>query len=90
MATIAVEVFSLVSVADEKEFLTRNEQVQEWSHANCKGLLRRTVARNDHAWLVLSAWATSADADVELPTDRPSLDEFIDQSTYRRNSFDTL
>jgi hypothetical protein len=90
MTVIAMDVFSLSAGADEAAFLARNEQVQEWSHANCKGLLRRTVARNDRAWLVLSAWTSRADAEAELPDERPTLDEFIDPSTFRHNSFDSL
>jgi hypothetical protein len=53
MAEIVMEVFSLVANADETAFLARNDEVQEWSYANRQGLLRRTVARNDRAWLVL-------------------------------------
>ena len=89
MAQIVMEVFSLRADADEGAFLTRNEEVQAWSHAHRAGLLRRTVARNDRAWLVLWTWAMHPD-DADTSADVPTLTEFIDASTYRTNSFTTL
>jgi hypothetical protein len=90
MAVIVLEVFSLVSDVDEKEFRARDEQVQEDAQAHRSGLMRRTLARNDRAWLVLWLYASRKDADASLPDGHPSLDEFIDQSTYRKSSFETL
>lgn len=89
MAQIVMEVFSLLPDVDEGAFLARNEEVQAWSHAHRAGLLRRTVARNDRAWLVLWAWAVQPD-DSDSAGDAPALTEFIDAATYRTNSFTTL
>ncbi len=64
MAVIEVLTFRTVPDVDETEFLDADQQVQtEFVYAQ-PGVLRRTTARGDDGWLVITLWGSPGDADA--------------------------
>lgn len=92
---IQILVFSLKEAADENEFLACDQRLQADFAYQQPGLLRRTVAKNDRAWLVLDLWDSNEHADAcdEKWDSDPLAQEwmgFVDRSTVRSSRFQEL
>ena len=59
---VDITTFRLAAGADEGEFLAVDRRWQTELVPNRDGFLRRTTARRDAEWLVITLWATEADA----------------------------
>ena len=59
---VDVTTFRLVAGADLDEFLAADRRWQTELVPNRDGFLRRTTARRDTEWVVITLWATEADA----------------------------
>jgi hypothetical protein len=65
MSVIEVTTFRLRSGVDEAAFLEADRRVQTEFVPNHSGFLRRTTGRGDEgAWVVVTLWASDADADA--------------------------
>lgn len=65
MSVIETLTFRLAAGADEASFLSADARMQTEVYYGQQGLLRRTIARAaDGEWLVLTLWASGADADA--------------------------
>ena len=79
--------FRLADGADEAAFLVADRLVQETFSAYRNGFVRRTTARGaDGEWMVVTLWATAADA--ETSDSLPEFDDLITGSEIRR--YETL
>ena len=75
--------FRLADGVDEAAFLAADRSVQETYNAYRNGFVRRTTARgSDGEWMVVTLWATAADA--EASASLPEFDELITGSDVRR------
>ncbi|HEY2214453.1 MAG TPA: hypothetical protein VGH31_05305 [Acidimicrobiales bacterium] len=64
MGLIETTTFRLESGSDEQAFLQSDRRVQTELVPNQPGFLRRTTARSDDGWLVLTLWATNEHAEA--------------------------
>jgi len=62
MGLIETTTFRLAAGADEQAFLRADRRVQTELIPNQPGFLRRTTARSDEGWLVLTLWASAEHA----------------------------
>jgi len=58
---VDVTTFRLAAGADEGEFLAADRRWQTELVPNRDGFLRRTTARRDGEWAVITLWSTEAD-----------------------------
>ena len=95
MAVIEIAAFSLVEGTDVDAFLVADRAVQTEFVPNRQGFARRTTARNDRGWAVITLWWTDEDADAAAAAAEgdPVVAEFrsfINPQTFRTNRFTTL
>jgi heme-degrading monooxygenase HmoA len=64
MGLVETTTFRLAPGSDEQAFLHSDRRVQTELVPNQPGFLRRTTARNDDRWLVLSLWANLEQAEA--------------------------
>jgi heme-degrading monooxygenase HmoA len=64
MGLIETTTFRLARGSDEQAFLSSDRRVQTELIPNQPGFLRRTTARSDDGWLVLTLWANNEDAEA--------------------------
>jgi heme-degrading monooxygenase HmoA len=62
MSVVEITQFRLADGADESSFLTLDRRVQTELVPNQPGFMRRTTARRGDHWLVVTLWATEAQA----------------------------
>jgi heme-degrading monooxygenase HmoA len=80
MAVIETMTFRLRPGTGEEEFLLADRRVQTEFVPNHPGFLRRTTARGeDGQWVVISLWASEADAEASAArgVDHPVVAEFM-------------
>ena len=71
MAVIEVVTFRLAPGVDEQEFVDADHRAQTEVFYARHGLVRRTTARGEGGeWLVLTSWASPADADASAEAGR--------------------
>jgi hypothetical protein len=96
MSVIEVTTFRLRPDAGETEFLDADRRVQTEFIPNHSGFLRRTTARRgDGAWLVVTLWASDADADASAAkavddADVGRLMSFVDPTSVHVGRYRTL
>jgi hypothetical protein len=88
MAIIEIEEFKLAAGVSDEVFVAADAAYQEYCYVHHRGLLRRTTARSQDAWAVVTLWespphvvAAAAVADWR---------SHIDESSYRERSFKAL
>jgi len=64
MSVVEVTTFTLRDGADEGAFLVADRRVQTELIPNQPGFMRRTTARQGAHWLVVTLWASLADAEA--------------------------
>lgn len=62
MSIVEVTTFRLAEGVRDGSFLALDRRIQTELVPNAPGLLRRTTARHGDEWLVLTLWASDADA----------------------------
>lgn len=96
VALIEIHTFKLAAGVDDAQFLEADYRVQTEVIPTHRGFARRTTARGeDQEWLVLTLWASVADADASA---RQAEDhevakvfkQLIDPSTVAVRRFETL
>jgi hypothetical protein len=82
--------FRLASGVDEADFLEADRKVQTELVPNLTGFIRRTTARgSDGEWLVVTLWASAAEADAAPPaTDFMALVDPASVSVQRYSTLD--
>jgi heme-degrading monooxygenase HmoA len=66
VSVVEVSTFRLAAGTDEPTFLAADRRVQTELVPNQPGFLRRTTARRDEAWVVVTLWSSlAAAADFE-------------------------
>ena len=89
MAIIQIEVFELIKGVSDESFIASDEIFEQWSYANCPGIVRRTTARHDDSWLVVTLWAVAQLHGAEN-SERTDWLKSVNSSTWRSSSFTTL
>ena len=89
MSIIQIEVFELIEGVSDESFIASDEIFEQWCYANCPGIVRRTTARDDHSWLVLTLWARPQLYEAEN-SERTEWFKSVNASTWRSSSFTTL
>jgi hypothetical protein len=92
---IDVTTFRLASGVHEDDFLAADRRWQTELVPNRSGFVRRTTARRDGAWVVITLWASEADAGAfEAETAghevRSVFDEHVAGESRRALRYDTL
>ncbi len=90
MAQIEIEQFQLADDVTADGFLAIEAAYLEWCHAHRKGLRRRTAARNDSGWAIVSWWEGRH---VEFDDPSPAGSawrEAIKADSYSRVTYTTL
>jgi hypothetical protein len=95
MAVVEIMAFSLKPGVDADAFLASDKRVQTELVPNRAGFVRRTTARRDGSWLVVTLWASEAAAvafDQETAGDdvRQAFEGHIEAASLRTKRFDTL
>ncbi|HXY28710.1 MAG TPA: hypothetical protein VEH82_10555 [Acidimicrobiales bacterium] len=62
MSIVEITTFRLAEGVTDEAFLTLDRRVQTELVPNQPGFLRRTTARHGEDWLVVTLWASEADA----------------------------
>ena len=92
---VDVTTFRLAAGADEDEFLAVDRRWQTELVPNRDGFVRRTTARRAGDWVVITLWATEADA-VAFEADtaghevRRAFEALVDAESVRAARYDTL
>ncbi len=95
MGVVEVTRFRLADGIDDDAFLTLDRRLQTELVPNRPGFLRRTTARRDGDWLVVTLWSSEGDASAferDTATD-PLVAEFARQvapGSLKSARFDTL
>jgi heme-degrading monooxygenase HmoA len=95
VSVVEVTLFRLAEHLDEPTFLAIDKRVQTERVPNQPGFLRRTTARRESDWVVVTLWATeeAAAAFEEVAEGDPVWAEFIDSvapESFSSDRFDTL
>ncbi len=95
MSVVEITAFSLKPGVDDDAFLASDKRVQTELVPNRPGFVRRTTARRDGAWVVVTLWASEDDAvafETETAGDdvRLTFENHIDAASLRTKRFDTL
>ena len=95
MSVVEVTLFRLAEDLDEPTFLAIDKRVQTELVPNQPGFLRRTTARREAEWVVVTLWATeeAAAAFEDVAEGDPVWAEFIDAvapESFSSDRFDTL
>jgi heme-degrading monooxygenase HmoA len=95
MSIVEITVFRLKHGVDALAFLELDRRVQTEVVPNQTGFLRRTTARRESDWVVVTLWATeeAAIAFEEVVEDDPVWAEFIEAiapDSFSSHRFDTL
>ncbi len=92
---VDVTTFRLVDGAGEAEFLAADRRWQNELVPHRDGFLRRTTARRDGEWVVITLWATEAAAgtfedDTRGHEVRRAFDHYVAAESRRAARYDTL
>jgi heme-degrading monooxygenase HmoA len=95
MSIVEITVFRLKRGVDAPSFLAIDKRVQTEVMPNQPGFLRRTTARREADWVVVTLWATEESAMVfeEVVEGDPVWAEFIEAvapESFSSHRFDTL
>jgi heme-degrading monooxygenase HmoA len=95
MSIVEITVFRLKHEVDALAFLEVDKRVQTQVVPNQTGFLRRTTARREADWVVVTLWATedAAVAFEEVVEGNPVWAEFIEAiapDSFSSHRFDTL
>ncbi|HWE68639.1 MAG TPA: hypothetical protein VG298_18500 [Acidimicrobiales bacterium] len=96
MSVVELTTFRLAQGANEESFLALDRRVQTELVPNQPGFMRRTTARRDENWVVVTLWASeeAAVAFESVANGEPVQMEFDGQlevgsvATYRYNTLD--
>jgi heme-degrading monooxygenase HmoA len=92
---IDVRTFRLAAGVGEDAFLAVDRRWQTELVPHCDGFLRRTTARRGGEWVVVTLWATEADATAFEAASmghevRQAFEEFVAAESDRAARYDTL
>jgi heme-degrading monooxygenase HmoA len=95
VSIVEVSTFRLAAGVSHESFLALDRRVQTELVPNQPGFMRRTTARSDEDWLVVTLWSTqdAAAAFQRAVVDDPLQSEFtqaVDGSTHRLVRYTTL
>jgi heme-degrading monooxygenase HmoA len=92
---VDVTTFRLAAGTAEDDFLAADRRWQTELVPNREGFVRRTTARRDGEWIVITLWANEADArafeaDSAAHEVRRTFDQHIEAASRRAARYDTL
>jgi len=95
VSVVETTTFRVADGVDEEAFLQSDRRVQTELVPNQPGFLRRTTARRDDQWVVVTLWASQDDAATfdEVAKAHPAQLEFeshLDQASLVQRRYDTL
>ncbi len=95
MSVVETTTFRLRAGADEAAFLTSDRRVQTELVPNQPGFVRRTTARRDGEWVVVTLWAsqddaTAFDAAVQGNGVQTEFDGHLEPTSVAVHRYDTL
>jgi hypothetical protein len=95
MSIVEITTFQLASGATETAFLAADRRVQTELVPNQPGFMRRTTARRDGAWLVVTLWGSEQQAqDFDSVAHghpvQEEFDSFVEPGTVMTHRFETL
>ena len=95
MSVVEITTFRLADGADDDGFLALDRRVQTELVPNQPGFMRRTTTRRGDDWLVVTLWATEADAVAfeDVANRDPAQTEFdghLEVGSVITRRFDTL
>ena len=93
--TMELATFSLVDGADVDAFVAADADLQRDMMVNDAGFLRRTTARGDNGWAVVTLWVSpeSAVSSAERAATSDAgraFATFVDEATIRRQIYEEL
>jgi hypothetical protein len=95
VSIVEISAFSLLPGADEQAFLASDRRVQTELVPIQPGFMRRTTARGDGGWLVVTLWysrenASAFDAVADGHPVQVEFEGHIDPTSVRTKRFETL
>lgn len=93
--TMELATFSLVDAADVDAFVAADADLQRDMMINDRGFVRRTTARGDGGWAVVTLWASREEAEASVQRTATSdagraFAAFVEPSSVRREIFEEL
>jgi hypothetical protein len=95
VSVVEITTFQLAAGADETSFLAADRRVQTELVPNQPGFMRRTAARRDDGWLVVTLWgseelARDFDSVARGHPVQEAFDSFIEPGTLATRRYETL